>query len=176
MATDSLRGAGRILIVDYDPRWPNLYQREADRIRFALGERVLQLEHTGSTSVPGLAAKPIVDILLAVASSADEDAYLPALQGAGYTLRIREPEWYEHRMLKGPDTEVNLHVFSAGCPEIGRILQFRDWLRTHAADRDLYARTKLALARQQWKTVDDYAGAKTAVIEEILRRARLTGV
>jgi GrpB-like predicted nucleotidyltransferase (UPF0157 family) len=166
MATD-----GRISIVDYDPQWPELYQREADRIRFALGERVLRLEHTGSTSVPGLAAKPIVDMLLVVANSADEDAYLPALQGAGYALRIREPEWYEHRMLKGPDTDVNLHVLSSDCPEIDRILRFRDWLRSHAADRDLYSRTKLTLARQEWKTVDDYAGAKTAVIEKILERA-----
>jgi len=133
---------------------------------------VLALEHTGSTSVPGLAAKPIIDITLAVADSADEAAYVPALEGAGYVLRIHEPEWYEHRMFKGPDTDVNLHVFSSGCSEIDRILLFRDWLRAHAADRDVYARTKLALARKEWRHVQDYADAKTAVIEEILGRAR----
>ena len=125
-----------------------LFEREADRIRAVLGSRALRIEHTGSTSVPGLAAKPIIDILLVVADSADEGAYLPALEAAGYVLRIREPDWHEHRMFKGPDTEVNLHVFSSGCPEIDRVLMFRDWLRTHAADRDLYARTKLALARR----------------------------
>ena len=162
----------RIQIVDYNPQWPELFRREADRIRALLGDRALRIEHTGSTSVPGLPAKPIVDMTLAVADSADEKAYVPALEGAGYVLQIREANWHEHRMFKGPDTDINLHVFSSGCPEIDRILLFRDWLRSNAADRDLYARTKLALARQEWKHVQDYADAKTAVIEEILGRAR----
>jgi GrpB-like predicted nucleotidyltransferase (UPF0157 family) len=120
-----------------------------------------------------LAAKPIIDMVLAVRDSAAEGDYRAALNEAGYLLRIREPAWYEHRMLKGPDTDINLHVFSADCVEIDRILLFRDWLRRNAADRDLYARTKRALAQRQWKSVDDYASAKTAVIEEILGRARL---
>jgi GrpB-like predicted nucleotidyltransferase (UPF0157 family) len=137
-----------------------------------LGERALGIEHTGSTAVPGLAAKPVIDITLAVADSANEAVYVPALAGAGYVLCIREPEWHQHRMFKGPDTDVNLHIFSSGCPEIGRILRFRDWLRTHPKDRELYARTKRALARERWKSVDEYAIAKTAVIEEILARAR----
>jgi GrpB-like predicted nucleotidyltransferase (UPF0157 family) len=163
---------GRISIIDYDPRWPGLFLQEAERIRAALGNRVRQLEHTGSTSVPGLAAKPIVDIALVVADSADEETYVPALEGAGYVLRIREPEWHRHRMFKGPDTDINLHVFSSGCKEIVKILLFRDWLRTHAPDRELYARTKWELARREWNRVDDYATAKTAVIAEILERAR----
>jgi GrpB-like predicted nucleotidyltransferase (UPF0157 family) len=163
---------GKISIVDYDPRWPELFRLEAERIRAALGARALRLAHTGSTSVPGLAAKPTIDITLVVADSANEAAYMPALEGAGYVLRIREPEWYEHRMFKGFDTDINLHVFSIGCPEIDRILLFRDWLRTHPADRDLYARTKRQLANREWKSMDDYANAKTAVIEEILARAR----
>jgi GrpB-like predicted nucleotidyltransferase (UPF0157 family) len=162
----------RIHIVDYDPRWPELFEREAERIRRVLGRRALRTEHAGSTSVPGLAAKPIIDILLVVADSSDEAAYVPALESAGYVLRIRETEWYEHRMFKGPDADINLHVFSQGCPEIDRILTFRDWLRTNPGDRDLYARTKLALARQEWKYLQNYADAKTAVIEEILARAR----
>jgi GrpB-like predicted nucleotidyltransferase (UPF0157 family) len=162
----------RIEIADYDPRWPELFRREAGRIRAALGPRILRLEHTGSTSIPGLAAKPIIDITLVVGDSANEAGYLPDLERAGYVLRMREPEWHEHRMLKGPDTDVNLHVFSAGCPEIGRILRFRDWLRTHPADRDLYARTKLSLARRAWNCVDDYANAKSEIIQEILGRAR----
>ena len=165
---------GQILLVDYDPRWPELFACESDRIRVALGRRALRIEHTGSTSVPGLAAKPVIDMLLVVADSADEDAYVPALEAAGYMLRIREAGWHEHRMFNRPDTEVNLHVFSSGCPEIGRVLMFRDWLRGNVADRDLYARTKLALAQQEWKHVQDYADAKTAVIEEILARARGT--
>jgi GrpB-like predicted nucleotidyltransferase (UPF0157 family) len=161
-----------IPLVDYDPRWPDLFQREADRIRTLLGPRALRIEHAGSTSVPGLVAKPIVDIILAVADSADEEAYVPALEGGGYVLRIREPGWHEHRMLKGPGADINLHVFSARCPEIDRMLLFRDRLQTDAADRDLYARTKLALAQREWRCVQDYADAKTAVVEEILGRAR----
>jgi GrpB-like predicted nucleotidyltransferase (UPF0157 family) len=161
-----------IPLVDYDPRWPDLFQREADRIRTALGRRALRIEHAGSTSVPGLVAKPVVDIILAVADSADEESYVPALAGGGYLLSIREPGWHEHRMLKGPAADSNLHVFSSGCPEIDRMLLFRDRLRTDAADRDLYAQTKLALARREWRCVQDYANAKTAVVEEILGRAR----
>jgi GrpB-like predicted nucleotidyltransferase (UPF0157 family) len=163
--------AGRIVIADYDPQWPELFVRQADRIRAVLGSRVLRIEHTGSTSVPGLVAKPIVDLLLVVADSADEQAYVRTLEAAGYSLRIREAKWYEHRMFNGPGADINLHVFSSGCPEIDRILMFRNWLRTNSADRDLYARTKLALALRPWKDVQDYADAKTAVIDEILARA-----
>jgi GrpB-like predicted nucleotidyltransferase (UPF0157 family) len=95
------------------------------------------LEHVGSTSVPGLAAKPIIDILLIVPDSSDEPAWLPDLEAAGYVLVIREPDWYQHRCLKGPDTNVNLHVYSPGCPEIERYLIFRDRLRGHPEDRAL---------------------------------------
>jgi GrpB-like predicted nucleotidyltransferase (UPF0157 family) len=164
---------GRILIVDYDPQWPAMFGREADRIRTTLGWRALRIEHTGSTSVPGLVAKPVIDILLVVRDSADEAEYMPALEAAGYVLRIRETNWYEHRMFNGPDTEINLHVFSCRCPEIDRVLMFRDWLRSNATDRDLYARAKLSLAQKKWKNVQSYADAKTVVIEEILSRARL---
>ena len=150
-----------------------MYRREADRITAALDRRVLQLEHAGSTAVPGLAAKPVIDIVLVVADSADETAYVPDLEAAGYVLRIREPDWYQHRMFKGPRADVNLHVFSQGCPEIERMLLFRDWLRGNAIDRELYARTKLALAEQEWDRVQDYADAKTTIIKEILVRARL---
>src|SRR5689334_20440494 len=112
----------RILLVDYDPQWPEVFRREEDRIRKALGPRALRIEHTGSTSVPGLAAKPVIDMLLVVAGSADEPAYVPALEAAGYVLRIREADWFEHRMFKGTAPEAHLHVFSAGCPEIDRVL------------------------------------------------------
>lgn len=164
--------SGPIQIVDYDPGWPSLFEREAGRIRAALGERALMVEHTGSTSVPGLAAKPIIDILLVVPDSASEPDYVPAMEAAGYVLRIREPEWYEHRLFKGPDTNINLHVFSPGSPEIDRMLLFRDWLRGNPADRQLYEHTKRELARKEWKYVQNYADAKSSVVEEILARAR----
>ncbi len=161
----------QIVVREYDPMWPEMFEREAARIRLALGGRVLAIEHAGSTSVSGLAAKPVIDIVLVVQDSAQEDGYAPALEAAGYVLRIREPEWYEHRMFKGPDTDPNLHVFSAGCEEIGRMLRFRDWLRVNAADRELYARTKAALAQVQWRDVQGYADAKSDVIADIMARA-----
>jgi len=160
-----------IVLEEYDPEWPRLFQREAERIRGALGDGALAIEHTGSTSVPGLAAKPIVDITLVVEDTTDEASYVPALEAAGYVLRIREPEWYEHRLFKGPDTNVNLHVFSRGCGEIDRMTRFRDWLRSHDDDRELYLRTKRELAARDWKFVQNYADAKTAVVQEILARA-----
>jgi GrpB-like predicted nucleotidyltransferase (UPF0157 family) len=163
--------SGPIVLVDYDPAWPKLFAREAERIGRALGERIRTLEHVGSTSVPGLAAKPIIDILLAVDDSADEAAYVPQLEAEGYVLRVREPDWYQHRHFKGPDTHISFHVFSAGCEEIERMLRFRDHLRSHDEDRALYERTKRELAKREWKFVQAYADAKSEVVREILVRA-----
>ena len=160
-----------IEIVDYDPGWPGAYEMEAVRIRSTLGERVVRLEHAGSTAVPGLPAKPIIDIVLEVPDSSDEDAYVPAMEAAGYRLRGREPEWFEHRLLKGPDRDIHLHTFSAGCEEVDRMLLFRDWLRANTADRDLYVRTKRQLASQHWTYMQQYADAKTAIVKEIMARA-----
>lgn len=164
--------AGKVVLAEYDPDWPRQYDVEARKIRSALGIGTLVLEHVGSSSVPGLAAKPILDILLVVADSSDEPSYVPALEQAGYVLRIRESAWYEHRVLKGVDPAVNLHVFSRGCVEIDRMLLMRDWLRAHEDDRALYERTKRELARQDWKYLQNYADAKSAVVEGILARAR----
>jgi GrpB-like predicted nucleotidyltransferase (UPF0157 family) len=161
----------QITLLPYDPRWPEHFAHEAARIRAALGDRALCIEHVGSTSVPGLVAKPIIDILLVVADSADEAAYVPALEAAGYVLRIREPEWHQHRMFKGPAVDLNLHVFTAGSPEIERLLLVRDRLRESDADRELYARIKQQLASQHWAYVQNYADAKSAVVEGIIARA-----
>jgi GrpB-like predicted nucleotidyltransferase (UPF0157 family) len=164
-----------IVLVEYDSRWPKLFAREACRIRAALASLAIRVEHVGSTSVPGLAAKPIIDIALVVPDSADEPAYLPALESAGYVLRIREPDWFEHRMLRGPDTEINLHVFSAGAAEIDRMLLFRDWLRSHDADRDAYLAVKRSLAQRSWRHVQHYADAKSDIVRRILDRAAAAG-
>ena len=161
-----------INLVEYDPDWPKLFTREARRIRSALGPRVLQLEHIGSTSIQGLIAKPIIDILLVVADSSDEASYVPTLDAAGYVLRIREPDWEQHRLFKGPDTNINLHVFTAGSKEIERHLIFRDWLRSDRTDRELYVETKRQLAGQKWKYVQNYAAAKSKIVEAILSRAQ----
>jgi GrpB-like predicted nucleotidyltransferase (UPF0157 family) len=162
---------GRIEICAYDPAWPGAFAREAERIRAVLGDRVVRLEHVGSTSVPGLSAKPVIDIVLEVPDSSDEPVYILDLEAAGFVLRIREPDWFEHRLLKDPDTDVNLLVFSAGCVETDRMVLFRDWLRSNDADRDLYAGVKGALAWRDWKYVQQYADAKTAVITDIMTRA-----
>ena len=166
-----------IKFVVYDPEWPALYAREEARIRSILGDRVLRIEHTGSTSVPGLAAKPVIDITMIVADVIDEPAYARDLEAGGYVIRIREsePEWYDHRVFKGPDTNVNLHVFSDGCVELERMVGFRDWLRTHDDDRALYERTKRDLVAQDWRYVQNYADAKTEVVEAIMARAGLPG-
>jgi GrpB-like predicted nucleotidyltransferase (UPF0157 family) len=158
------------VVVDYDPGWPARYEREARAIRDLLGDQVVEIEHVGSTAVPGLAAKDIIDIDLVLPNSADEDAYLPILEGAGYLLRVREPDWHEHRYLKGPDTNINLHVFSPGCPEVVRHRVFRNWLRDHNADRDRYAAVKRELAMAH-DDVRDYSEAKNAIIDEIYARA-----
>ena len=162
---------GPIHLADYDPAWPIRYEREAASIRAVLGDRALLLEHAGSTSVPGLAAKPIIDIVLAVADSADEAAYVPPMEAAGWVLRIREPDWFEHRLFKDPDRTVNLHVFSAGCLEIDRMLAFRDRLRAVPADRLRYEAAKRELAARTWTFAQGYADAKGDVIASILADA-----
>ena len=162
----------KVALVDYDPAWPLLFARENERIKTALGSKALAIDHVGSTSVPGLTAKPIIDVLLVIESSADEKSYVPALEAAGYVLRIREPDWHEHRMFKGPDTNINLHVFSKGDDEIERMLIFRDWLRGNPDDRDFYLMTKRELAQKDWDYVQNYADAKSKVVESIIARAR----
>ena len=167
---------GPIYLAEYDPAWPRMFEVEARRIRAALGERILLLEHVGSTSVPGLAAKPLIDIVLVVADTTDEVAYVPALEAHGHTLHIREPDWHQHRLLKGADPTVNLHVFNPDSGEVQRMLRMRDWLRANAADRALYERTKRELARRTWKYTQHYADAKSEVVEAILARAFATGI
>lgn len=166
---------GPIVLSEYDPAWPVLFEREEARIRSLLGDRVVRIEHTGSTSVPGLAAKPIVDITMTVADVTDEAAWVPDLEAAGYrqVIREREPDWWDHAVLKGPDTNINLHVFSAGCVELERMVGFRDWLRTHDDDRELYESTKRSLVDGEWTYVQEYADQKTEVVAAITARAGL---
>lgn len=166
---------GPVLLAPYDPAWPAHFAREEARIRAVLGEQVLLLEHVGSTSVPGLSAKPIIDIVLGVADPADEASYLPPLEEAGYSLRIRAPEWFQHRMLRPPRNDVHLYLFSSDSEELARMLWFRDWLRAHPDDRDLYEPKKQELAAKTWKFTQNYADAKSDVVREILARAAAGG-
>lgn len=161
----------KIQLQAYDPKWVDSYKEEEQKIQRALGEKALLIEHVGSTSVPFLSAKPIIDILLLVADSAREEDYVPALLAEGYQLRIRELEWYEHRMFHSAGKSVHLHVFSSGCPEAQNMLNFRNWLRLNEEDRLKYEQTKQSLAAKTWQTVQQYADAKTSVVTEIRERA-----
>jgi len=163
-----------ITVSPYDPGWPARYRRAESRIRAALGARALAVDHVGSTAVPGLAAKDRVDIDLIVADPTTEDDYVPALAKAGYTLRTREPHWYEHRCLWTDDHTVSVHVFGPDCDEHLRHLILRDWLRAHPADRERYAAVKRQVAAEHPWSMAQYVAGKTAVIVDMLRRAGLS--
>ena len=165
-----MRADGRINLVPYDPGWPVVYGSVRDRILARLGDRVLSIHHAGSTAVPGLAAKPVIDVIITVRDPDDESAYATPLADDGFRVAVREPDWFGHRCLKADDPVVNLHVFPEPCTEVDRMLAFRDHLRTHDADRDLYRATKAALAEHRWETVQDYADAKSSVVTEIMAR------
>ncbi len=160
-----------VVLVEYDAGWPDEFGRQQRRIVAALGDTAAEVHHAGSTSVPGLAAKPVIDVVLVVADPADEAAYAPALQDAGYVFTLREPEWHRHRLFKDRSPRVNLHVFGPGCDEVERMLAFRDHLRADPADRALYERTKRDLAGLEWTRVQDYADAKSGVVADIMARA-----
>ena len=142
-----------IVVVDYNPLWPEKFQKHAAILSQALGTKALSIEHVGSTSVPGLAAKPIIDIIVQVENSGDEPAYLPALLAAGYVLRVCEPDWHQHRMVRTPELDVHINIFSTGCIEVTRQLAFRDHLRRNAEDRLLYQSVKRGLAKEDWPDI-----------------------
>lgn len=155
-------------LVAHDPAWTRRFQAERDRIERALGRAARRIDHIGSTAVAGLVAKPIVDIVVGVDDPDDEPAYRPALERAGYRLRVREPG---HRMLRTADLGVHVHVCAAGGPWERRHLLFRDRLRADAADRARYAAVKRALAQREWTDMNAYAEAKSDVIAQITARA-----
>ncbi|GAA1932905.1 GrpB family protein [Nocardioides hwasunensis] len=158
-----------LFLTDHDPRWAEAYAEHETRIRAALGPAALQVEHIGSTSVPGLAAKPIIDVLITVADITAEEDYLDQLVAAGYVLRVREPG---HRLVRTPALDAHIHVMEAGDPLAGDYLIFRDRLRTDDDDRALYERTKRALLEQDWADMNAYADAKTEVVTAIKERGR----
>lgn len=164
----------RIEVGAADPSWPARFDAVADRVRAALGPRALELHHVGSTSVPGLDAKPIIDVDLIVADPSDEAVWLPPLEAAGFELRVREPWWQGHRMLRSGDPATNLHVFGPESAEPWKHRVFRDHLRRDARDRERYASVKRAAAEQanrRGETTMDYNLRKQEVIREIYDRA-----
>jgi GrpB-like predicted nucleotidyltransferase (UPF0157 family) len=163
-----------IEVTEPDPAWPRQYDELAGLIREALGWRALQLEHVGSTSVPGLAAKPVIDIDLTVADPEHEQAYVPALEVIGFRLVIREPWWYGHRALRADEPRSNLHVFGFDSPELVRHRIFRDWLRGNPEERDRYTAAKryaASAANAGGEHVMQYNARKQQAIREIYHRA-----
>ncbi len=170
---DAVRIGGRerveIRVVDYDPTWPARFDDLATRVRTALGATALRIEHIGSTAVPGLAAKPVIDVLVVVADVTDEARFVPPLEAAGFELRVREPG---HRMMRTPGRTAHLHFFEPGDEAIPAYLDLRERLRADRADRELYAATKRELAQRDWADMNEYAEAKSEVIAAILARGR----
>lgn len=162
----------RVGLVEHRDEWMREFAAHRHRIREALGATALAVEHIGSTSVPGLAAKPVVDIVVAVADIANEDSYLPALLACGYRLRVREPG---HRLVRTPERDVHVHVYPAGDPAITAYLLLRTRLRSDPTDRALYESVKRELMERSWDDMNAYADAKTDVIAGILQRARADG-
>ncbi|MFI9405121.1 GrpB family protein [Nocardia sp. NPDC052316] len=158
-----------IRIVDYDPAWPQRFAAEHARIARALGLTARRIDHIGSTSVPGLAAKPIIDIDLSVPEVEDQAGYLPPLLAAGYQLRVREPG---HRMVRTVQRDVHVHIVTVGSDWERRHLLFRDWLRHDGGDRIAYERLKRQLAQRNWPDMNAYADAKGPLIAEITQRAQ----
>lgn len=155
----------------HDDRWTDIYRDHQQRIRDALAAVDVEIEHIGSTSVPGLAAKPIIDIVVTVEDITAEEDFLDALLAAGYELRVREPG---HRLVRTPAQDVHVHLFERGDPAVDEYLLLRDHLRSDADDRALYENTKRALLSKRWGDMNDYAKAKTDVILTIKARARET--
>jgi GrpB-like predicted nucleotidyltransferase (UPF0157 family) len=158
------------VISNYDPGWPSRFAELEARIGASLGDAALAVEHIGSTSVPQLAAKPIIDVLVVVADVEAEPSYVTALEDAGFVLRVREPR---HRMFRTPERDVHVHVYSSGDQAIADYLDLRDWLRVDESDRALYAGVKRDLAQRTWTDMNHYADAKTDVIQQVLGRARV---
>lgn len=163
----------KIVIAEYDAGWPRRFEVERGRIAKALGAAALCIEHVGSTAIPGLAAKPIIDVLVMVSEIGDETSYVPALERAGYELRVLEPD---HRMFRTPERDAHVHVWGAGDPEVSRTLAFRDRLRESPSDRAEYELLKRSLAQRDWPDMNHYAEAKGPLIKAILARAAQRGL
>ncbi|MFY0408812.1 GrpB family protein [Solicola sp. PLA-1-18] len=171
---DGAAPSTHVEVVDADPAWADWFVELEARVRAALGPRALVVEHVGSTSVPGLAAKPIVDVDLTVADTENEVAYVPPLVAAGFELRVREPWWHGHRLLRSTTPMCHLHVFDFRSPETVKHRVLRDWLRTHPDERELYADAKRRAADAATAAGEDsmqYNARKEQVVREIYHRA-----
>jgi 16S rRNA processing protein RimM len=157
-----------IEVVDYDPDWPQQFEAEASRLRDALADVAVRIDHVGSTSVPGLAAKPTVDIHVSVPDVYDREAYFPLMFGLGYE-HTPDPAFPDYPFFGWPSAKAprtfNLHVCQAGTETEQRHLRFRDRLRTDSQARDEYAALKRRLALECGNDIEAYIDAKDAFIK-----------
>lgn len=159
-----------IEVVAYDPSWPEIYSALESKIKNKLGSNLLKIDHVGSTAVPGLVAKPVIDIDVTVADAADEEVYLLAFEDLGYRLIVREPRFHGHRLFHYENPRVNLHVFTHGTPETARHLLFRDWLRQSEKDCKLYADAKFEAIKGCSFDIHKYHENKSKVVHDIYQR------
>ena len=161
-----------IIVVPYDPEWPALFARQAAELRAALGPVALRIDHIGSTSVPGLAAKPIIDVQVAVASFEPLDAYRAPLEGLGYVFHAENAERTKRYFREPPGMRrTHIHVRRAGSFSEQFALLFRDYLRSHADETDAYARLKYELAGRYRNDREGYVAAKQPYIYQVIARA-----
>jgi GrpB-like predicted nucleotidyltransferase (UPF0157 family) len=163
--------ANPIIVVDYDHNWPRLFQSLRKRIADALGDMAAAIEHVGSTAVPDLAAKPVIDIDVLLASETMLPAAIERLAGLGYThqgnLGIPEREAF---VTPANDPPHHLYLCPPGSAEFRRHVAFRDYLRAHPKDAQIYAELKLALAQQFRNDRPAYNAAKTEFVTELTSR------
>ncbi|KAE8418656.1 grpb/dephospho-CoA kinase [Aspergillus pseudocaelatus] len=170
----STRPQKLIEIVEPDPTWPEAFAIIARRIAGSLGNRLLSIEHVGSTSVPSLPAKAVIDVDVVVADPTAEDSYVPALEAAGFQFLLREPGWHDHRLFGSNEPYANIHIFGPNSAELIRHRLFRDWLRNHEDDRQRYAdikRQAAAASQLAGETVMEYNARKQPVVLDILQKA-----
>lgn len=161
-------------VVPADPSWPAQFALVKSRIEAALGSQVTAVDHVGSTSVPDMIAKPVIDIDVTVANIQDESTYALALEDAGFQFILRDPSWNQHRLFYGYEPPANVHVFGPESKELIRHAAMRDWLKEHPEDRKIYADIKIKASKEaieNGEDVNQYNDRKSAVLQEILARA-----
>ena len=169
-------GFKQVEVVPYDPAWPQLFEEEAARIKQALGENCCEIHHIGSTSVPGLKAKPLIDILPVVYDLQKVDQATPLMEAMGYEDKRDFGIAFRHFFCKRQERRThNVHIFEIGSPEIEKHLIFRDWMRTHEGDRREYAQIKQQLADQFPDDSMAYSLGKNKFIKDILQKVGYRG-
>ncbi len=158
----------KIEVVEYDPMWPDAFELEATKVKEALGKNCIEIYHIGSTSVPGLSAKPIIDMLCVVRDIQEVDHAVEAMESLGYEAKGESGMAFRRFFQKGKDVRTHhIHVYQQGDPEIDRYLKFRDWMRSHPTDAKNYAQLKVELAAKFPNDILSYCNGKDLFVAGI---------